>query len=36
MSSGKIKPIPSGNTMTVVLLHPNLGIEVGIDGYQNR
>jgi hypothetical protein len=35
-NSSKIKPIRSGSTITVVLVHSNMGICKGTDGYQIR
>jgi len=34
MSSRNIKLIGRGSIMSVVLVHPNMGIDVGIDRYQ--
>ena len=36
MSSGEVKPVRSGGTITMVLSHSNIGIDVGIGGYQIR
>jgi len=36
MHSGKIEPIRSGGTITVVLLHSNMVIDGGNIGYQIR